>query len=40
MTDPVDRDPDGPQHPTMAALVLVIGVVLLIVLLSVGSVYF
>lgn len=40
MIDPDDRRTDGSQHPTMAALILVIGVVLLIVLLSVGSVYF
>jgi hypothetical protein len=32
--DPSDR----PEHPTWAALVLVLGVVLLIVLLSVASV--
>ena len=31
-------EPDRPEHPTVAALVLVFGVVLLIVALSVASV--
>lgn len=31
-------EPERPEHPTVAALVLVIGVVLLIVALSVASV--
>ena len=35
-----DDEPSRPEHPMAASLVLVIGVVLLIVLLSVGSVYF
>ena len=35
-----EQEPSGPEHPMAASLVLVIGVVLLIVLLSVGSVYF
>jgi hypothetical protein len=34
------EDPGRPEHPMAASIILVVGVVLLIFLLSVASVYF